>query len=347
MAAVMMAASTPSTPVAAGTKASPVVPPAARSAASAIVPSGRCVAHVLSLPLLTGDGSPGVPVSFDGIEGMAFLGLSQESLGVFERPGTHYPHGRPLTVETVTGTGKTAETEVDELRLDRGSAHHVRAVILGQIGDTRVAGRPVLGVVGYDILGNYDVLMDFPGHTVTLFKESGAPACPPLPTLLGERTYAAPLLPDGRGMMVMLQVSIGGAPLGMQAEPASNASIVRTADAADIGVTAATLAGDPRSRTDAGTAIIGRRHRFDHIVIGTWHADALAADVTGARFNMLGMDFFRGRRVLFAFPTGMLYFSDTHPAAGAPASAGFSLAQSRLADVAVQEQDDAPAAPGH
>lgn len=303
----------------------------------------RCFAHVLALPMLTGDGSPGVPASINGVPGMMFLGLTQESLGVFERPNVHYDHGRKLTVETVTGAGESAATVVDELRLAQGTARHVAAVILGQLGDKQVAGRPVLGVVGYDVLGNYNVLMDFPAHTVTLFKESEVPSCPPLPALLGRQGYAAPLMPDERGMLVTVQVSIGGALVGMQAEPASNASIVRTDDAADIGVNAAALADDPRSRTDAGSAIIGHRHRFAQIVIGSWHGDTLVADVTGARFNVLGMDFFRGRRVLFAFPTRMIYFSDVHPATGAPASGTFSLAQSRLADVDVQEQDDTSA----
>ncbi|MBB2166905.1 hypothetical protein HLH36_00790 [Gluconacetobacter aggeris] len=324
----------------------PAAPPAGATDPPPPAPrNGRCIAHVLSLPLLTGEGSPGVPITLNAAEGMAFLSLSQEMLGVFERPGIGYDHGRSLQMKTVTGAGETRETVVDRLQLDRGSAHHVPAVILGQIGDRKVAGRPVLGVVGYDILGNYDVLIDFPGQTVTLFKETGAAACPPLPALVGAHAYTALLMPNPLGMDVTVQVAIDGAPVGMQVEPGSNASIVRAADAADIGVGQAALADDPRSRTEAGNAIIGHRHRFTHPVIGTWHGDSLAADVTDAQFNILGMDFFRGRRVLFAFPTRMLYFSDVQPGAGPPASAALSLAQSRLADVEVQEQDDTPPAP--
>ncbi|CAP54237.1 retropepsin-like aspartic protease [Gluconacetobacter diazotrophicus] len=308
-----------------------------------VVPS-RCVAHVLSAPLLTGDGSPGIPVTIDGTDGLAFLGLTQENLGVFERPDVTYPPGTPIKVRTMTGEGTVYETVVRKLALGHGTARDVQAVMLGTTGDRRVAGRPLLGIVGYDILGNYDVLLDFPDRTLTLFQATGAAGCPPVSRLVGGPAYAAPLLPNSRGMSVMVQVAIGGVPIGMELEPGSNASLIQASEAADIGVDAAALAADPRSRTDAGNAIIGHRHRFGPFVLGTYRGTDLTADVTRSTTNILGMNFFRGRRVLFAMPTRMVYFSD--PQATQPgqdtASAGASPAQSRLADVAVQ---DPPAAP--
>ncbi|MFW7268116.1 retropepsin-like aspartic protease [Gluconacetobacter sp. Hr-1-5] len=328
----------------------PATPPAAPAAGVAddtppFPQANACIAHVLSLPLLTGEGSPGVAITLNAAKGMAFLSTSQEALGVFERPGLEYEHSRTLQMKTITGPAEAFETTVDRLALGRGTAQHVPAVTLGQMDD-KVAGLPILGVVGYDILGNYDVLMDFPRHVVTLFKETGAAACPPLPALVGAHSYAALLMPNPQGMDVMVQVALNGALLGMQVEPGSNASIVRTADAADIGVGKADLAADPRSRTDAGNAIIGRRHRFAPVAIGTWHGASLSADVTNAQFNVLGMDFFRGRRVLFAFPTRMFYFSDVQPDAAGAASASLSLAQSRLADVQVQQDEgDTPPPP--
>jgi hypothetical protein len=308
----------------------------------AVMPS-RCVAHVLSLQLLTGDGSPGVPVTIDGTDGMAFLGLTQETTGVFDRPEMDYPHGRALAVQTVTGTGRTYMTRIDRLALGRGMAQDIESVMLGPIGDRKVAGRPVLGILGYDILGNYDVLLDFPDQTVTLFKETEAPGCLPVSRLVGGAPYAAPLMPDTRGMDVLVQVAIDGVPIGMELEPGSNASIIQVHDAADLGADAAALADDPRSRTDAGIAIVGHRHRFTHVVLGTYHGADLTADVTPSAFNVLGMNFFRGRRVLFAFPSRMLYFSDAPtPAGPQPAHIGFSPAQSRLADTAVQDQPPDP-----
>lgn len=348
---LMFASSPPA--AARGRHTAPAVPPPVAAVASVaasaaddtppVPQAGPCIAHVLSLPLLTGAGSPGVAITLDDAEGMAFLGLSQETLGVFERPGVEYDHGRTVHMQTITGPAETFETTVDRLALGRGTARHVQAIILGRM-DGKAAGRPILGVVGYDILGNYDVLMDFPRHIVTLFKETGAAACPPLPALVGARSYAALLLPNAQGMNDMVQVALNGALVGMELEPGSNASVLRTADSADIGVGQADLAADPRSRTDAGNAIIGHRHRFAPVAIGTWHGASLSVDVTNAQFNVLGMDFFRGRRVLFAFPTRMFYFSDVQPDAADMAPAGLSLAQSRLADVEVQQDDGAPPA---
>lgn len=295
---------------------------------------------MIEVPLLTGDGSPAVPVKINGTEGAAFLGTTQESLGVFERDGMHYPVGKTLPVQTVTGEGRSYTTVVDDLVIGRGTAHHINGVMLGVFGDRKIAGRPVLGVLGYDILGNYNVLLDFPNQTLTLFKESGAPGCPPLSRLVGARSYAAALIPDARGMDVMVQVAINGVPIGMEVEPGSNASIIRTADAADAGVGTSDLANDPRSRTDAGIAIVGHRHRFDRFVLGTFHGTALQADVAKAGYNMLGLDFFRNRTVLFAFPSRMLYFSDPQlPTGGTEmAHSGLSPAQSRMADATVDEQ---------
>ncbi|MBB2196885.1 hypothetical protein HLH44_05295 [Gluconacetobacter sp. 1c LMG 22058] len=332
-----------------GRHIAPVVPPPAVPVASAaddtppVPQAGSCIAHVLSLPLLTGEGSPGVAITFGAAKGMAFLGMSQETLGVFERPGLEYDHGRAVHMQTITGPAETFETTVDRLELGRGTARQVPAIILGRM-DGKVAGLPILGVVGYDILGNYDVLMDFPRHIITLFRETGAAACSPLPALVGAHAYSALLMPNAQGMNVTVQVSLNGALVGMEVEPGSNASVLRTADAADIGVGKAELAADPRSRTDAGNAIIGRRHRFAPVAIGTWHGASLSADVTNAQFNILGMDFLRGRRVLFAFPTRMFYFSDVQPDAAGAASATLSLAQSRLADVEVQQDDGGPPA---
>ncbi|GBQ88060.1 hypothetical protein AA13595_2308 [Gluconacetobacter johannae DSM 13595] len=304
-----------------------------------VVPE-RCVAHVITAPLLTGDGSPAIPVRINGIAGAAFLGTTQESLGVFERDDMHYPVGKALPVQTVTGEGRSYTTIIDDLVIGRGTAHHINGVMLGSFGERKIAGRPVLGVLGYDILGNYNVLLDFPNQTMTLFQESGAPDCPPVSLLVGARPYAAALMPDARGMDVMVQVAINAVPVGMEVEPGSNASIIRTADAADAGVGAPELANDPRSRTDAGTAIVGHRHRFDQVVLGTLHRAVLRADVAKAAYNILGMDFFRSRTVLFAFPSRMLYFSDPQPTADGTdvAHSGLSPAQSRMADATVDEQ---------
>ncbi|MBM9403306.1 retropepsin-like domain-containing protein [Gluconacetobacter azotocaptans] len=303
-----------------------------------VVPE-RCVAHVITAPLLTGDGSPAIPVRINGMAGAAFLGMTQESLGVFERADMHYPVGKALPVQTVTGEGRSYTTMVDDLVIGLGTAHHINGVMLGPFGEQKIAGRSVLGVLGYDILGNYNVLLDFPNQTLTLFKESGAPGCPPVSLLVGARPYAAALMPDARGMDVMVQVTINAVPIGMEVEPGSNASIIRAADAADAGVGPPELANDPRSRTDAGTAIVGHRHRFDQLVLGTLHGAVLQADVAKAAYNILGVDFFRNRTVLFAFPSRMLYFSDPQAPTGTEmAHSGLSPAQSRMADATVEEQ---------
>ncbi|WP_323992940.1 pepsin/retropepsin-like aspartic protease family protein [Nguyenibacter sp. L1] len=303
----------------------------------------RCVAHVISVPLVSGWGSPAVPVTINGTQGVAFLGLTQENIGVFQRPGMTYPMGRKLDVQTIAGGGHSYLTTIDSLALGRGRAGKVRGIMLGSIGDRRLDGRPVLAVLGYDILGNYDVLLDFPGQSLTLFRETGAPNCPALTRLAGAHAYQAPLLPNREGMDTMVQVAIGGVPVGMELEPGSNASILRTADATDTGVTPSMLDDDPRSRTDAGPAIIGRRHAFARYVLGGYRGTGLLADVTPATTNILGMNFFRGRRVLFAFPTRMLYFSDPQPPPpGMPADGGFSPAQSRLAETTVQDRPAPP-----
>ncbi|GBQ64674.1 hypothetical protein AA103196_0938 [Ameyamaea chiangmaiensis NBRC 103196] len=310
-----------------------VLPPEAR------VPQA-CAAHVMTMPLLTRRGSPAVPVTIDGHQGAAYLGFSQTMTGVFERPGIAWDAGQNVTTRTVTGSAATVTVQVSELRIGRGKTAAFTAIDMGYTADERVAGLPVLGVVGNDILQGYDVLLDMPGQRVTLFRESGIAGCPPLSAWLGHGSVAMPLLRDETGSPDLMTVMLGGAPVGMQLEPGSNASILRSDDAAAIGIDDRSLASDDRVRTQAGGALLGRRHRFTDVAIGGWRGGALDIDIEPSLYNLIGLPFFRDRIVLAAFPTGMVYFTGEAIASpGVEATdVGRSPTASRLATARVGEE---------
>jgi len=310
-----------------------------------ILPAGvdvpaACVAHVIALPLLTRNGSPAVPVTIDGHKGAAYLGFSQTTTGVFETPEKGWDREEVVKSQSVTGDGVSSYTHVRELDIGRGRTQPFRAIDMGDSGSGKIGGLTLLGVVGADILSHYDVLLDMPGRRVTLFRRGDAAGCRPMGTWLGPDTVATPLMRDEVGYNDLAQVRLNGQLVGMRLEPGSNASILRRDDALAVGVTDAMLAQDDRVRTQAGAALLGWRHHFAPVGLGSWDKGAFDVDIESAQYNLLGLQFFRDRVVLAAFDDGMLYFAPQTSAPSAPGAddgTARSPTASRLATARVGE----------
>ncbi|MBV1833136.1 retroviral-like aspartic protease family protein [Komagataeibacter pomaceti] len=266
----------------------------------------RCVAHVMTVPLMSHSGSPVVPVEVNGVSGLAYVSFTQEEVGVFL--GTmDYPKGQTFPIQTIGGRSYSFSTVVRSFHLAQGVAENVPACV---VGDTieKIGDRPVLAIVGYSILSNYDVLLDFVGKKMVLFRLSEtAQGCRAMSQWLGPDAVSLPLQANERGVRTGIEVTAGNVPLHMEVEPGSNASVVRQKDARAAGITHAVLRDDPRVRTVVGRVLLGHRHHFDNVTIGEWKGQSLDVNVEKAQYNLLGMDFLRNRKVLMAFPQGMLY----------------------------------------
>lgn len=268
----------------------------------------RCVAHVMSVPLMSHSGSPVIPVVINGKSGLAYVSFTQEDIGVFADPAMDYPIGKTFQLQTIAGQSYSFATTIKSLHIAQGVAENVPAIAVGDRLET-INDQPVLGIIGYSVLSNYDVLLDFVAKRMILFRLSDAPGCTAMPQWLGAGVTPVTLLPNARGVLTGVELKVGDVPLRLEVEPGSNASVVRQKDARTMGLTRATLHDDPHVRTVVGRVLVGHRHHFDNVTIGEWKDRSLDVNVEKAKYNLLGMDFLRNRRVLMAFPQGVLYLT--------------------------------------
>jgi hypothetical protein len=287
------------------------VPPYAFDTAEEAGVDQHCIAHIMAANLLTRNGSPAIEMSINDAHGAAYLSPAQGILGVFDSREIELPMQDSIEMETVSQHVTTYFTKADHIQIAQGFASDVDAIKLGWVGRDRVAGEIPVGILGFDVLGNYDVLLDMPRQRVMFFRPSGAPDCPPLSAWMKD-AYQTPLLMAANGQDDLAAVFLNGHPVGMELEPGSDVSIIRRADAEAAGVDKAGLGNDDSVRTKSSSVMLGARHRFATVTIGNWHGHDFDVNIEPALFSLLGLKFFRHRKVLMAFPQGMLFFSDEH-----------------------------------
>lgn len=285
-------------------------PPAVESAPELLygLPAA-CIAHVIAAPLLTNSGSPIIPVTFNAMDGLAYISVTQDRVGVYAATPHDFVPESIINIQTIAGEDTTYTTTLDTMRISNGMAQGVPALVEG-IGLPHINARPVLGIIGYDVLGNYDVLFDFPARRMVLFlpREDNR-ACPPMRDWLGADSTALPLLPDSTGRMTGVALRVGEHTVRMEVEPGADISSLSRRDARALGVTSAMLHADMHVRTNAGKILNGRRHHFDNVTLGTWQDLGLDVNVEKTTYSVLGMNFLRRRRIIMAFPQDMVFMT--------------------------------------
>ncbi|GCE83642.1 retropepsin-like aspartic protease [Komagataeibacter diospyri] len=267
-----------------------------------------CIAHVITAPLLTNSGSPIIPVTFNATDGLSYISVTQDRVGVYAATTHDFPVESIVNIKTIAGEDTTYATTLNTLRINNGMAENVPALLEG-IGLPHINTRPVLGIIGYDVLGNYDVLFDFPARRMVLFLPRKGKACPPMRDWLGADSTALPLLPDSTGRMTGVALRVGERTVRMEIEPGADISSLSRRDARALGLTSAMLHADMHVRTNAGKILNGRRHHFDNVTLGTWQNLGLDVNVEKTTYSVLGMNFLRRRQVLMAFPQDMIFMT--------------------------------------
>lgn len=272
----------------------------------------RCINHVLAADLLSRNGSPTVPVGINGEEGAGFLSPSEDMIGVFDGNDDNLdlPDLQQIGSQTISGVQNTWTTRIRQLVFAQGHAEKVDGIKLGETtGESSRVAMSAIAVLGFDMLGNYNVLLNIPARRATFFMETHAAGCPPLSTAVGGHAFRAPLLTGRTGVDNLVSVTLDGAAIGMHLEPGSNLSVISEQDALADGLTRAALDEGDRVNTLNGSTLVGYRHTYRQVDIGNWHGANFPVSVEPANYNLLGRDFFRHRKVLMAFPTAMMFFS--------------------------------------
>jgi predicted aspartyl protease len=173
------------------------------------------------------------------------------------------------------------------------------------------AGDPAapVGVIGADMLSAYDVELDFPARTATLYAVSGCDGdFVPWP---GRHDVLAPL--SGPPDLFVIPMALNGHAIRALLDTGSNTSSLSLAAARAAGVDAAALKGD---RADSyigasGVAVGAHRRRFDSLAIGTARFSNARISVQDSDFSafdmLLGMDYLAGHKLWLSYRTHQVF----------------------------------------
>jgi predicted aspartyl protease len=268
---------------------------------------------VAQVPLQVQDRLPVVPAGINGkwVHLVADIGAERTTISNATADRLGLPHDPRYKVQSVGIGGATTSTDVTIDRLVLGGVHFpIQRVAVGTFNLQTTRGLSADGLLGADILLAYDLDIDVPDGTLTLYRSRQCPNIrPPWPEpsveIAGVRARKDRLLVpfelDGAEGMALLDTGAQGNVLSM-------------AMARRMGLTERALAGDPPVRnTGTGGVSISRLHQFRRLRIGPLVEAAPTIVVLASDFGvgdaLIGQDFLEGRRVWLSFRNRQIFVS--------------------------------------
>ena len=170
----------------------------------------------------------------------------------------------------------------------------------------RPAIMPMLaGLIGGEILSQYDVEFDVPAHRVTLWQR---PSCAP-PGPAGGGHWDRVRLQRGQGSLVTIEAAIGGQRLQALLDTGAANSMLSETAAARLGVAGTTK--EIVTRGADGADAIMRTRRYPDVAVGGTQSLNFTVLVGAIRVPfaemILGMDFWRSRRLWIDYANQLAY----------------------------------------
>jgi predicted aspartyl protease len=263
------------------------------------------VEPVQSLPLIT-LAVAGAPIRFILDTGAERTLVTPEAA---KRLGLTAQAAYPRAVQGITGGTGANDARLQHLTAG-GHALPDAGVLVTAVA-LPSGGQPTDGLLGADVLADFDLDLDLPHHRITLYTKRACPASP-LPWGFAYDTIAAHRsLHDHLFFPIMLD----GHPLAAVIDTGSQTTVLDTQAAMTAGLSAAMLGRDTTTtiRGATATAAAAYRHRFRQLQIGagTWANPT----ITITRFSLedadliFGIDFLASRRVWFSYGTHQLFIA--------------------------------------
>jgi len=163
------------------------------------------------------------------------------------------------------------------------------------------------GLIGGDVLSNYDVEIDLSDRRVRLWKASTCrandlPWTGPRATVPAHVTW---------GDRLIVTVTLNGKQVDALLDSGSAISLLQTEVAREVGVTI--ISADPEVSIHgvAGSTIMVRLHRFGTLRIGNDQIDGPEIGVGDSQLispeMIIGRDYLRRRRIWISYRTGTLF----------------------------------------
>ena len=229
-----------------------------------------------------------------GLERSGWVASTVRGLGGYEESPNALP--RSLRLGGVT--------------LRRRTLNGDTSVTVGPLPVTEIAGHPIAGLLGRDFLAPFDLDMNLPARTLTLYdvhdcRGGFLPWTPP---------YAAIPASMPIGAALVVQVLVDGHPLRALLDTGASSSLIVAPGIFRLGLTSAMLAHDP-SGNASGVGphqVFMRRHRFAELRVGPtvtpnpmlWVAPVHVVPIVDM---LLGADWLRSRHVWLSFATQQLF----------------------------------------
>lgn len=221
------------------------------------------------------------------------------------------PHDARYKVQSMGIGGSTTSTDVTVDRLVLGGVHFpIQRVAVGTFKLQNEHGLSADGLLGADILLAYDLDIDVPGGTLTLYRNR---LCP-----LRQPPWQEPWVEiagvRARKDRLLLPFELDGAEGMALLDTGAQGNVLGVAMARRIGLTQQALATDPPVRnTGTGGITISRLHRFKHLRIGPLVEQSPAIVVLPSDFGvgdaLIGEEFLQGRRVWLSFRNRQVFVS--------------------------------------
>jgi predicted aspartyl protease len=271
----------------------------------------RAVATTL---LRNDDGFITIPVSIGGHSASMLVDTGSDT-GLFTEPGADRLRlSRDPTRRTVLqGTGGTGRTvpNVSYPDLVIGTLHLPGGSMpAGGLPGMPVVTPPVAGLIGADVLSQFDVEFDLAQHRIVLWQfRSGSLACSPPPAWDG----AFDTIPlERHGNRLTLTAKLDGVAITALVDSGARSRILSRRAAARLGVDADHLDADPGGIT-AGVDLHETSyhwHRFDTLTIGgeTQKRPVLTVAPLDEQVDLLlGADWFAERDVWISYATNQMF----------------------------------------
>jgi len=186
-----------------------------------------------------------------------------------------------------------------------------RRVFVAPVRTAKVFPTPLDGLLGTDVLSDFDVDLDLPRHVMGFYQKQTCPTA--APNWAGPyNTLGSGLSPAGR---FFFPVHLDGHQLTATIDTGSQLTVLATASARALGVTEAMLSRDHSTTMQgvAGDPLPSRIHRFAKLELGSIvlrNPEIVVADMKLREADLvLGVDLLSSRRLWLSYGSRRIFIS--------------------------------------
>jgi clan AA aspartic protease (TIGR02281 family) len=250
---------------------------------------------------------------------MIDTGAARSSISSELAAQLHLPQSRSrkITVHGIGGEMKAARPVVaHDFRLGNGFLKDYDLTVINYAGGKKgIPGAPA-GLLGIDLLSGFELEFDFPNRMLTLYTPENCsgkflPWTGPYETIEGQRQF------DGQ---LQIPIRLNKVDINAVIDTGASSSALGIDTADDVGVPESALQLDRKSMSMGASGVPQQayQHRFDSLTVGETTYRHVPLSVQDEHFGVmqmiLGMDFFRRRKLWVSFKTEQIFLQSAPPA---------------------------------